>query len=52
MKGQVEALLKRFRAFAPAPPTDGATDPVAPAGGTGEGDTVEEEASFVGDSGV
>nr|XP_020200442.1 microtubule cross-linking factor 1-like [Aegilops tauschii subsp. strangulata] len=50
-KGQVEALLKKFRAFAPAPSTGSATDPATPAGGTGEGDAVEEEASLVGDGG-
>nr|XP_020181021.1 uncharacterized protein CG45076-like [Aegilops tauschii subsp. strangulata] len=38
MKGQVEALLKKFRAFAPAPSTGDATNPAAPAGGTCEGD--------------
>ena len=48
----MEALLKKFHAFAPAPSIGGATDLATPAGGTGEGDTVEEEASFVGDSGV
>ena len=52
VKGQVETLLKRFRAFAPAPPTGGAVDPATPAGGTGEGDAVEEEASLAGDGGV
>ena len=52
MKGQVEALLKKFHALAPAPPTGGATDPATPAGGTGEGDAVEEEASLAGDGGV
>ena len=52
MKGQVEALLKRFCAFTPAPPTGGATDSATPAGGAGKGDAAEEEASLAGDSGV
>ena len=52
VKGQVKALLKKFRAFAPAPSTGGAIDPATPAGGTGEGDAVEEEASLAGDGGV
>ena len=41
VKVRVEALLKKFRAFAPAPPTGGATDTATPAGGIGEGNTVE-----------
>ena len=48
----MEALLKRFRSFAPAPLTDGATDLATPAGGTVEGGAVEGEASFAGDGGV
>ena len=52
MKGQVEALLKMFRAFTPTPPTGGATDPSTPASGAGEGDAVEEEASLAGDGGI
>ena len=51
MKGQVEALLKKLCAFAPAPSTGGATDPATPASGTSEGDAVEEEASLAGDGG-
>ena len=42
VKGQVEALLKKFRAFAPAPST----------GGAGEGDATKEGASLAGDGGV
>ena len=42
VKGQVEALLKKFRAFAPA----------ALAGGTGEGDATKEGAPLVGAGGV
>ena len=34
VKGQVEALLGKFRAFAPAPTTGGAADPAAPSGAT------------------
>nr|XP_020172929.1 dynactin subunit 1-like [Aegilops tauschii subsp. strangulata] len=52
VKGQVEALLKKFRAFARAPLTDGATNPAAPAGGAGEGDATKEGASFGGAGGV
>nr|XP_020170122.1 uncharacterized protein LOC109755638 [Aegilops tauschii subsp. strangulata] len=52
VKGQVEALLKRFRAFDPAPSTGGAVDPATPAGGVGEGNAAMEEASLVGDDGV
>ena len=52
VKGQVEALLKKFRAFAPAPSTGGATNPAAPAGGMGEGDATKEGASLAGDGGV
>ena len=48
----MEALLKRFRAFAPAPPTGGATDPATPVGGAGEGGAVGEEASLAGDGGI
>ncbi|KAM3385786.1 hypothetical protein ACQJBY_009487 [Aegilops geniculata] len=52
VKGQVEALLKRLRAFDPAPSTDGAADPATPAGGVGEGNTTMEEASLAGDGSV
>ena len=52
VKGQVEALLKKFRGFALAPSTGGATDPAAQAGGTGEGDSDKGGAPLVGDSGV
>nr|XP_020148407.1 atherin-like [Aegilops tauschii subsp. strangulata] len=48
VKGQVEALLKKFRAFAPAPLTGDATAPAAPAGATGEGDTTKEGAPLAG----
>ena len=51
VKGQVEALLKKFHAFDPAPSTGGAADPATPAGGAGEGNAVEEEASLAGDGG-
>nr|XP_020164486.2 tol-Pal system protein TolA-like [Aegilops tauschii subsp. strangulata] len=36
LKGRVEALLKKFRAFASAPSTGGATDPAALAGAYGK----------------
>ena len=52
MKGQVEALLKRFRAFTPAPPTGGSTDPATSAGGAGEGGAAGEEASLASDGGI
>ena len=42
VKGQVEALLKKFRGFALAPLADGA----------GEGDATKEGAPLVGDGGV
>nr|XP_020188268.1 MAP7 domain-containing protein 1-like [Aegilops tauschii subsp. strangulata] len=48
MNGQVEAPLKKFRAFAPAPSTGGATNPAAPAGGMGEGDATKEGAPLAG----
>nr|XP_020197959.1 actin cytoskeleton-regulatory complex protein pan-1-like [Aegilops tauschii subsp. strangulata] len=52
MKGQVEALLKKFHAFAPAPLTRSATNPAAPAGGTGGGDAIKEGAPLAGASSV
>nr|XP_020155521.1 neurosecretory protein VGF-like [Aegilops tauschii subsp. strangulata] len=48
VKGRVEALLNKFRAFAPAPSTGGATNPAAPAGGRGEGDATKEGAPLAG----
>ena len=42
VKGQVEALLKKFDAFAPAPST----------GDAGEGDATQEGAPFAGASSV
>ena len=52
VKDQVEALLKKFRAFASVPSTRGVTDPAAPAGGVGEGDATKEGASLAGDGEV
>ena len=52
VKGQVEALLKKFHAFALAPSTGGPTDPAAPAGGAGEGDATKGGAPSVGVGGV
>nr|XP_040256309.1 uncharacterized protein LOC109775784 [Aegilops tauschii subsp. strangulata] len=46
VKGQVEALMKKFRAFNPAPSTGGAADPATPAVGA------VEEASLAGDDGI
>ena len=42
VKGQVEALLKKFHAFDPAPSTGGAAEPATPAGSTGEGNIIVE----------
>ena len=50
MKGQVEALLKKFRAFSPAPSTGGATNLAAPV--DGEADTTKEGAPLAGDGDV
>nr|XP_020151005.1 uncharacterized protein LOC109736203 [Aegilops tauschii subsp. strangulata] len=52
VKGQVEALLKKFHGFALTPSTSGATDPAAPAGGAGKGDATKGGAPSVGDGGV
>ena len=51
VKGQVEALLKRFHAFVPAPSAGGAADPATPASGVGEANAAREEASLAGDGG-
>nr|XP_040258157.1 ribonuclease Y-like [Aegilops tauschii subsp. strangulata] len=50
MKGQVEALLKRFHGFVLAPSTGDATDPAA--GGAGEGDATKGGAPSAGGGGV
>ena len=52
VKGQVEALLEKFRAFNLAPMASGAADPVASCGGNGEGDTTMGVESLAGDGGV
>ena len=52
VKGQVEALLKKFRGFVLAPSTGDATDPAAPADDAGEGDATKEGAPSAGDGGV
>ena len=52
VKGQVEALLKKFRALALAPLSSSAPDPAAPTGGTGEGDAIKEGAPLAGDGGA
>ena len=52
VKGQVEALLEKFRAFDPASMAGGAADPVAPCGGTGEGDATTGVEPLAGDGGV
>ena len=52
VKGQVEALLKKFRAFDPAPSTGGAAELATSAGGTGEGNITVEGALLASDGGV
>ena len=52
VKGQVEALLKKFRGFILTPSTDDATDPAAPSGSAGEGDAAKGGAPSAGDGGV
>nr|XP_040243861.1 dynactin subunit 1-like [Aegilops tauschii subsp. strangulata] len=52
VKGQVEALLKKFRGFASAPSTGGAATPAAPAGGQDEGDIIKGGAPLAGVGGV
>ena len=52
MKGQVEALLKKFRAFTSAPSIGGATTPAAPAGGCDEGDVIKGGAPLAGVGGA
>nr|XP_020193247.2 translation initiation factor IF-2-like [Aegilops tauschii subsp. strangulata] len=49
VKDQVEALLQKFLAIDPAPPTDGAAEPAATAAGTGDGDVVDDGAPLAGD---
>ena len=50
VKGQVEALLKKFRGFVLAPSTGDATDPAA--GSAGEDDATKGGAPSAGDGGV
>lgn len=50
VKGQVEALLGRFRAFASAPTAGDGADPAAPSGGTGGATTGVE--SLAGDGNI
>ena len=52
VKDQVEALLKKFRAFTSAPSTGGTTTPVAPAGGYDEGDVIKGGAPLAGIGGA
>ena len=52
MKGQVEALLKKFRGFVLPPSTGDATDPAAPSSSAGEGDATKGGAPSMGDGGV
>ena len=48
MKGQVEPLLEKFRAFDHAPMVGSAADPAAPSGGAGEGDAAAGVESLAG----
>ena len=50
VKGQVEALLEKFRGFASSPLSGDAVDPAA--GGAGEDDVTHGGAPFAGDGGV
>ena len=52
VKIRVEALLKKFHAFDPAPSPGGAAEPATPAGGTGEGNVAVEGAPLASDGGV
>ena len=52
VKSQVEALLEKYRAFAPVPLAGGAADLATPPGGAGEGDSTKEGAPLAGDGGV
>ena len=44
VKGQVEALLKKFLAIDPAPPADGAAHPMSKANDTTDGDVADRKA--------
>ena len=52
VKGQVEALLKKFRGFASAPSTGGTATPAAPAGDQDEGDIIKGGVPLAGVDGV
>nr|XP_020198452.1 uncharacterized protein LOC109784263 [Aegilops tauschii subsp. strangulata] len=52
VRGQVEALLKKFRGFASAPSTGGAATPAAPASDQDEGDIIKGGAPLAGVDGV
>lgn len=52
VNSQVEALLKRFRAFDPAPSTSDAADPATSVGGVSEGNAAVGEESLAGDGGI
>nr|XP_020157850.1 protein bangles and beads-like [Aegilops tauschii subsp. strangulata] len=52
VKGQVEALLKKFRGFASAPSTGSAATPAAPAGDQDEGDIIKGVVPLAGVDGV
>ena len=43
VKGQVEAMLKKFLAIDPAPSADGAADPATTADDTGDSDAANRE---------
>ena len=52
VKGQVEALLKKFHAFDPLPSTSDAAEPATPPGGSGEGGITVEGTPLASDGGV
>nr|XP_020167471.1 protein bangles and beads-like [Aegilops tauschii subsp. strangulata] len=52
VKGQVEALLRKFCGFTSMPSTEGAATPAAPAGGPDEGDAIKGGVPLTGVDGV
>ena len=52
VKGHVEALLEKFRAFDPAPMVGSAANPAASGGGTSEGDATRGVGSLARDGSV
>ena len=52
VKGQVEALLKKFLAVDPIPSAGGTAEPATQVGGAGEGDVATVGASLASDDDV